>query len=110
MNIDPENHQFLIKTNLPNPIWQGRAVNLPGGTAPSLSAIVATMMLSKMTVCQIPQKRQGLNNCLVDYIYIHVYINNKYILYIMIHVCLKAQAWRVIAPSLLVLDSTTPVF
>ena len=27
-HIDPENHQFLVETNLPTPIWQGRTVNL----------------------------------------------------------------------------------
>ena len=28
INIDSEIHQFLVETNLPNPIWQGRTVNL----------------------------------------------------------------------------------
>ena len=29
--LDPENHLFLMETNLPTPIWQGRTVNLPEG-------------------------------------------------------------------------------
>ena len=31
INIDPENHMFLVETNLPSPIWQGRTVNLLEG-------------------------------------------------------------------------------
>ena len=31
INIDPENHQFLEETNLPNPIYQGPTVNLLEG-------------------------------------------------------------------------------
>ena len=30
-NIDPENDQFIVETSLPNPICQGRTVNLPEG-------------------------------------------------------------------------------
>ena len=33
INIDPENHPFLMETNLPTPICQGQTVNLPEGTS-----------------------------------------------------------------------------
>ena len=33
INIDPENDQFLVETNLPTPIWQGPTVNLLEGNA-----------------------------------------------------------------------------
>ena len=31
IDIDSEITQFLVETNLPNPIWQGRTVNLLEG-------------------------------------------------------------------------------
>lgn len=33
MNIDPENHQLLVGTNLRTPIWQGLC-NITGGYMP----------------------------------------------------------------------------